>query len=157
MKKNFLIGMVALVFAVSPFLFATQVLADSATSGAITPSSSSAGTSAAGEDTSHGLKDAAAAAGISGPKDDTLGTEKSINAAIGYIIGQVLTFVGVIFLILMVYGGLQWMIGAKSGKEDDIQKAQKTIYASIIGMVIVFASYAVTAFVINILTKAGTA
>ena len=69
---------------------------------------------------------------------------------IGVIIGVILSFVGVVFLLLTIYGGYLWMTA--SGNEEQVQKAKKIIRNSIIGLLIVFAAYAITAFVGSVLS-----
>jgi hypothetical protein len=76
----------------------------------------------------------------------------SVPVAVGKIIGAGLTFIGVIFLVLMVYGGFLWMTA--QGNETQVEKAKNLITAAIIGLIIVFSAYAISVFVI---TKMGGA
>lgn len=69
---------------------------------------------------------------------------------IGNIIGAVLTFVGILFLILVIYGGLLWMTAR--GNEQQIEKAKNLIGAAVVGLIIVLSAYAITAFIGNALT-----
>jgi lysylphosphatidylglycerol synthetase-like protein (DUF2156 family) len=62
----------------------------------------------------------------------------------GQVISLVLSFVGVIFLGLMIYAGIMWM--TSSGNQEAVTKAKDLITNAIIGIVIVFAAYAITAF-----------
>lgn len=64
---------------------------------------------------------------------------------IGKIVGAALSFVGVVFFILMIYGGILWMIAR--GDEQQVTKAKDLIIAAIIGIAIVIGSYAITSFV----------
>lgn len=64
---------------------------------------------------------------------------------IGVIIGVILSFLGVIFLLLIIYGGFLWMTAA--GNEEKVTKAKKIIQNSIVGLIIVIAAYAITVFV----------
>ncbi|OGF21054.1 hypothetical protein A2Y83_01835 [Candidatus Falkowbacteria bacterium RBG_13_39_14] len=61
---------------------------------------------------------------------------------IGQIIQIILSFLGVIFLVLMVYGGYLWMTGG--GNEEQIAKAKNIMGAAVIGLIIVLAAYAIT-------------
>jgi len=79
------------------------------------------------------------------------GAENFIATKTGRIIGQVLSFLGVIFLILMIAGGISWMTAG--GNQEKVGKAKKIIISAIIGLVIVFSAYAVTAFVGTMLTS----
>lgn len=67
-----------------------------------------------------------------------------LPGTVGMIIGAVLSFLGVIFLILMIYGGYQWMTAA--GDEQKVTKAKDLIRNAIIGLIVVLAAYAITAF-----------
>lgn len=64
--------------------------------------------------------------------------------AVTTIIQWVLSFVGVLFLILMIYGGFTWM--TSNGNQESIQKAQKIVGSAVIGLVIVLSAYAITLF-----------
>jgi hypothetical protein len=112
------------------------------------PGSTSGGTGATGTDSSSdvwgGLKETAETAGI-----PTETSETSLPARIGNIISYVLGFVGVIFLILMIAGGLMWMTAG--GNEQRVEKAKSLITNAVIGMIIVFSAYAITYFVTNTL------
>ncbi len=68
-----------------------------------------------------------------------------LNSKIGSIIGVVLSFVGVIFLILMIYAGLVWMTA--QGNQEQVTKAKDLMINAIIGLIIVLAAYAITAFI----------
>ena len=67
------------------------------------------------------------------------------EAIIGNLIGTILSIIGVIFFILMVYAGFKWMTAR--GNEEGVKEAQKTIIAAIIGLVVVLSAYAITNFV----------
>lgn len=66
---------------------------------------------------------------------------------IGLGINLALGLVGLIFLILMVYGGYLWMTA--QGEDEQIKKAQKIIISTIIGMVIVLSAYAISNLVLS--------
>lgn len=70
---------------------------------------------------------------------------------IAVLIKTVLSFLGVLFLILMIYGGVLWMTAR--GKEEQVTKARDLIIAAVIGLIIVLASYAISIFVINALSE----
>lgn len=69
-------------------------------------------------------------------------TNKEMPEVIGDIIGAILAFVGVLFLILMIYGGYIWMMAR--GNEQETEKAKKIIQNALIGIVVVLAAYAIT-------------
>lgn len=70
--------------------------------------------------------------------------------AISSIIGSVLSFLGVVFLAVMIYGGILWMTAR--GNEQRVDKAKNLIIDAIVGLVIVTAAYAISYFVTNLLT-----
>jgi TRAP-type C4-dicarboxylate transport system permease small subunit len=80
------------------------------------------------------------------------GLAKSIPEIVGSIIGAVLSFLGVVFLILIIYGGFIWMTAG--GNETKVERAKKIIVDATIGVIIVLSSYAITYFIIEALTKA---
>jgi amino acid transporter len=74
-----------------------------------------------------------------------------IQTKTGQIIGIVLAFVGIIFLVLMIYAGVSWM--TSGGNQEKVTKAKNLIVHSIIGLILVLAAYATVAFVGNLLTQ----
>ena len=78
---------------------------------------------------------------------------KSIPQIIGLMIGYVLSFLGVIFLVLTIYAGLLWMTA--QGNDQQVDKAKEILKNAIIGLIIVMAAYAITAFIGMALTGGG--
>lgn len=76
-----------------------------------------------------------------------------VPTSIGKITGVALSFIGVLFLILLIYGGFTWMVAR--GNQAEITKAMDLIQAAVIGLVIVLAAYAITAYIGNILTPSN--
>ncbi len=74
---------------------------------------------------------------------------KDIPEIIGKVVGAGLAFIGVLFFILMIYGGLIWMMAR--GNEQDVTKAKELIQAAVIGLIIVLAAYAITAYIGDVL------
>jgi uncharacterized iron-regulated membrane protein len=73
----------------------------------------------------------------------------SVAGRIAQLINILLSFVGVVFLVLMIYGGFMWMIDR--GNQDKVKKARELIQAAVIGLIIVVSAYAISYFVINVL------
>lgn len=86
------------------------------------------------------------AAGVSGGAD--------LIAIIGRIINIFLGFLGVVFLVLLIYAGYLWMTSA--GNPETVEKAKKTIRNAVIGLIIIASAWAITAFVLNALIGATT-
>jgi cytochrome bd-type quinol oxidase subunit 2 len=72
-------------------------------------------------------------------------TVANLPIVIGMVVQAVLSLLGAIFIILMVYAGYTWMTA--SGNEPKIDKAKDMIQTAIIGLVIVLASWAVWTFI----------
>ena len=72
---------------------------------------------------------------------------KSLEQMIGGYIKTGLALVGVIFLLLMVYGGYTWMIAR--GDETEAKKAKDTITMAAIGMAVVLVAYVITYFILS--------
>ena len=85
------------------------------------------------------LRITAETAGFSDPR--------SIYEIVGAIIGTFLSLLGVIFLVLVIYGGFLWM--TSGGNETKVLKAKQTLTRAIIGFIIIISSYAITMFVFN--------
>ncbi|MFA5420945.1 MAG: hypothetical protein WC280_02905 [Patescibacteria group bacterium] len=66
--------------------------------------------------------------------------EYSVSRTIGIIISTLLSFLGVIFIILVVISGYQWMTAG--GNEEQVKKAQSRMKNAIIGLVVVVSCYA---------------
>lgn len=71
--------------------------------------------------------------------------ENFINDKIGSVIGIVLSFIGVVFLILMIYAGISWMTAA--GNQEKVTKAKNLIINAIIGLIIVLSAYTISSFI----------
>ncbi len=87
-----------------------------------------------------------AAAGVGGSSD--------LITIIGRIINIALGFLGIIFLVLLLYAGFLWMTAA--GDATKIEQAQKILRNAIIGLVIIVSAWAITAFIISSLTGEGS-
>ncbi|MFZ5364641.1 MAG: Mbov_0395 family pilin-like conjugal transfer protein [Patescibacteria group bacterium] len=79
-------------------------------------------------------------------------TTKSLPATIGTIIKIVLGFLGVVLLIVIIYGGWLWMTAG--GDEDQTKKAKSWIVNGIIGLIIILLAYAITNYVVGELLTA---
>ena len=75
-----------------------------------------------------------------------LGT-KDLREGVMAIVRILIGFLGIIAIIIMLYGGFVWMTSA--GNEEKVGQAKKIITAGIIGLIIIFVSYAIAEFVIT--------
>jgi hypothetical protein len=76
----------------------------------------------------------------------------SISSIIGTIVGAALSLIGIVFFVLMIYGGFTWMIAR--GNDAEVTKAKDMITNAVIGLIIVFAAYAITKYIGGILSEA---
>lgn len=91
------------------------------------------------------------AAGEAGPYDDAT-DQDSLPIILGFVINGALSLLGVIFIILMVLAGYNWMTA--SGNEQRIDEAKDTIKRAIIGLVITLGSWAIWNFLVaNLINK----
>jgi len=70
----------------------------------------------------------------------------------GKALGYVLGFLGVLFLVLIVYGGYLWMIS--QGNEEQVSRAKKIIIASTIGLAIILSAAILTNWIFESLLNA---
>lgn len=71
--------------------------------------------------------------------------EYTMSEIIGTVVSAFLSLLGIIFIVLILYAGYNWMVS--SGNEEKINKAKSTLLRATIGLIIVTASYAIWAFV----------
>lgn len=74
-------------------------------------------------------------------------SKSEVEPIIGTVIQTALSLLGIIFVILMIYGGYLWMTA--KGNEEQVTKAKNVIIAAITGLVIVISAYAISYFVIS--------
>lgn len=77
----------------------------------------------------------------------------SLDSYVSKLINGALGTLGVIFLILMFYGGMLWLTA--EGEQEKIKKARGFIFHSILGLIITLFSFGIAQFVIYILAKSG--
>ena len=80
-----------------------------------------------------------------------LGTNTDLKQVIINIVKILLGFLGLIAVLIVLYGGFQWMTAA--GNEEKVSSARATLTAGLIGLIIILAAYAIAAFVIKTFTE----
>ncbi|MBT4277338.1 hypothetical protein HOD96_01150 [Candidatus Falkowbacteria bacterium] len=70
----------------------------------------------------------------------------------GKIIKTLLSFLGIVFFLLVIYGGFIWMTA--EGNTDRVDKARKIIVNSAVGLTIVMFAYAIVWLVVDSLISA---
>jgi TRAP-type C4-dicarboxylate transport system permease small subunit len=79
-------------------------------------------------------------------------SHKTPGEIVAQVIKILLAFLGVVFLILMMYGGFKWMLSG--GSSEDISAAKKTIKNGFIGLLIIMAAYGITSMIGSLLSQA---
>jgi hypothetical protein len=70
---------------------------------------------------------------------------------IGKIVNVILSLLGVIFLLLVLYAGFLWMTAA--GDEKKVGQAKNILSQAVVGLIIIVAGYAISNFVLDSLVK----
>jgi len=63
-----------------------------------------------------------------------------------------LGFLSIIAVLIILMGGFKWMTAG--GNEEKVEEAKKMIIAGIVGLAVIFTSFAIATFVINQLISA---
>lgn len=74
-----------------------------------------------------------------------LGDEKPIAVLAGRIIKAFLGIVGIIALVMFLYGGFLWL--TSSGNSQKIEEGRNIFVWAILGLVVIFSSYVLVSFV----------
>jgi len=80
-------------------------------------------------------------------QDQTSLKNTDLPSFIGSIINIVLSFLGVIFLVLTIYAGFLWMTAG--GKPEQTETARKMLINATIGLVLILAAFAISNFVLT--------
>ncbi|MBU4421770.1 pilin [Patescibacteria group bacterium] len=107
----------------------------------------SAGTASIGSQINSNLQSVGTGAGFKS-ETETGGLPKLVGSIINIFLG----ILGVLFVILIVYGGYTWM--TSFGSAEKTKKAKDLIVDAVIGLIILLAAYAISNFVVGALVKA---
>jgi hypothetical protein len=75
-------------------------------------------------------------------------TPQDPRQIVAWIIQVVLTFIGIILVVLILWAGYQWMTAG--GNTEQVTKAKSQIQNAVIGLVIVLAAFAITHYVTKV-------
>lgn len=84
---------------------------------------------------------------IANPLDGKINSDYTPQKFIGNIIKALLGVIGSIALIMFVYGGFMWMTAA--GDKNKVTKGMDTMLWAVLGLTVIFSSYALVRFVIE--------
>ncbi|MFA4873496.1 MAG: Ig-like domain-containing protein [Patescibacteria group bacterium] len=77
---------------------------------------------------------------------------QDVRITIANIIRYALGVIGIVFLVLIIYGGVTWMTAG--GDAQRVEKAKKIITNAVIGLIIIFLAFGIVSFVIGKLEQA---
>ena len=92
---------------------------------------------------------------IAGNGSINIKTNASPAEIVGKIINGVLGFLGILFLVIMLYAGFTWMNAG--GSEEDVTQARNLIKWSIIGVIVLLGAYAISYYVVVRINEAANA
>ncbi|MBI1961230.1 MAG: hypothetical protein HYS45_00840 [Parcubacteria group bacterium] len=90
--------------------------------------------------------------GLTDFTDVGLGQTQDLKGSIANIINIILGFLGIVAVIIILAGGFKWMTAG--GNEDKVGESRQMIIQGIIGLVVVFAAWAIASFVVSNLQSA---
>lgn len=77
----------------------------------------------------------------------TAGLESTVIKIVQFVLG----FLGLIAVIMILYGGFMWMTAG--GNEEKVASAKKIISAAVIGLIVVLLAWAIVIFVVQTANK----
>ncbi len=99
------------------------------------------------------LKDYIDPLNISSQSDSQVGVVNSVAFAVGKVLDQVFGILGIIALCIIVYSGILYITSL--GKSEKAKQSLKYMQWAVIGLVVIFLSYAIVRFVLNEIPKIG--
>ncbi|OGY47334.1 MAG: hypothetical protein A2840_01875, partial [Candidatus Buchananbacteria bacterium RIFCSPHIGHO2_01_FULL_47_11b] len=78
--------------------------------------------------------------------------EQDIRVSIMQVVRVALGFLGVLAILIIIYGGFVWMTAG--GRAERIELAKKILTSAVIGLVIIMLSFAIASFIITQLISA---
>lgn len=78
----------------------------------------------------------------------------AFSIVVGRFINVFLSMIGIIFTVLIIYGGYLWMMA--KGNSEEVEKAKEIFKNAAIGLVVVISAYAITYFILNVLVSKYT-
>jgi len=75
------------------------------------------------------------------------GLSYSLSGQVNIWLSGALYILGAAFLALAIYGGIVWLKSA--GRENEIERAKKIIWTTVIGLIVLLASYAIAVFALR--------
>lgn len=77
--------------------------------------------------------------------------QKNSIGLYGLAVGLITSFIGVMFFVMTIIGGIQWMTAG--GNEEQVAGAKKRVINGIIGIGIILSAYIITYFILSKFTS----
>lgn len=77
----------------------------------------------------------------------TLADSNTMPKIVQYVISSFLGLLGIIFIVLIIYAGYNWMTAR--GDEQKVTMAKESLSRAVIGLIIIVAAYSITYFVFS--------
>ncbi|MDP3836647.1 MAG: hypothetical protein Q8Q67_00900 [bacterium] len=74
----------------------------------------------------------------------------TVESLAGRIVTAIISLLGIIFVLFVIYGGFLYLTAA--GNEEKTKKGRTIIVQSLLGLIIILSAYAISYFVINLVT-----
>jgi hypothetical protein len=68
------------------------------------------------------------------------------------LVKLLMTFLGIIAVVILLYGGFLWMTAA--GNEDKVDQSKKLILAAVIGLIVILSAFLIIQFVVTNVSNA---
>ena len=94
-----------------------------------------------------------ATAGFGGNNQAPTGVPTELEATVMSITNYILGFISLIAVLIIIYGGILYLISA--GNQDSIDKAKKTITYGVVGLIVCGLAYAMVVVVTGTLLGGG--
>lgn len=86
--------------------------------------------------------------GVGGAFGETVSSRddvQDLRLVISKYINIFLGFLGIVFLILIIYAGILWL--SAQGNSDNVSKARSLLFTGIIGLAVILSAFAIASFV----------
>jgi cysteine-rich repeat protein len=84
---------------------------------------------------------------------ETVGlSDQSLSVIVGNLINVVLSILGIVLVVLIIYAGFTWMTAGAD--QDKISKAKRILINAAIGLLIVVSAWAIASFIVSSLNQA---
>jgi hypothetical protein len=80
-------------------------------------------------------------------KSSGYNTSSDVGSTVAIVIKTFLSLLSIIFIVLIIYAGFNWMTAA--GDEKKVTDAKSTIQRAVIGVIVILAAYVITFFVFS--------